>query len=203
MRQIASSEGRSLYHIDTTGLDMLAERARSALAYLGEPPENWVPPREGVDVDVAIIGGGQSGLAVAFALQRAGIRNLAVFDQAPAGREGIWREVARMRNLRSSTLLPGPEQGSAELTFRAWYEAAFGEPAYRELLRCPREIWADYVDWFRETVGIKVEHGSHLTDIAPAEAGLRLSLQTSSGSLAVIARKLVLATGLVRLTLSW
>jgi len=181
---------------DEDRLASLARRARAALAYLGEPPANWVPPREGADLDVAIIGGGQSGTALAFALHRAGIRNLAVYDRAPRGREGVWRDVARMRNLRSSKLLPGPEQGIAELTFQAWYEAAFGEQAYADLLRSPREVWADYVGWFRETVGIAVENGTSLTGIVPVEAGLRLELATPAGARSVVARKLVLATGM-------
>ena len=126
---------RSIYETDELALDTLAQRARQALAYLGEPPENWVPSHASVDHDVAVVGAGQSGLTVAFALRRAGIGNVIVFDQAPAGEEGIWRNIARMRNLRSSKLLPGPEQGLPELTFQAWYEAAFGAASYADLGR--------------------------------------------------------------------
>ena len=47
--------------------------ARDALRLIGPDPQNWVPDRPGIDHNVAIIGGGQSGCAFAFALRRAGI----------------------------------------------------------------------------------------------------------------------------------
>src|SRR5438874_2573109 len=47
--------------------------ARNALRLIGPDPQNWVPDRTGIDHNVAIVGGGQSGCAFAFALRRAGI----------------------------------------------------------------------------------------------------------------------------------
>ena len=48
--------------------------ARTALRLIGPDPANWVPDRQGIDHNVAIIGGGQTGCALAFALRRAGIQ---------------------------------------------------------------------------------------------------------------------------------
>ena len=43
------------------------EGAREALRLMGPDPANWVPDRPGIDHNVAIIGGGQTGCALAFA----------------------------------------------------------------------------------------------------------------------------------------
>ena len=48
--------------------------AREALRLIGPDPQNWVPDRPGIDHNVVIVGGGQSGCAFAFALRRAGHR---------------------------------------------------------------------------------------------------------------------------------
>lgn len=69
------------------GLADLEARLKQDLAWLGLPPRPWMPPtREGV-LDVAIIGGGQAGLAAATALRHAGIAPV-VFDRSPEGFEG-------------------------------------------------------------------------------------------------------------------
>ena len=44
--------------------------ARNALRLAGPDPQNWVPERPGIDHNVTIVGGGQSGSAFAFALRR-------------------------------------------------------------------------------------------------------------------------------------
>ena len=56
--------------------------ARNALRLIGPDPQNWVPDRPGIDHNVMIVGGGQSGCAFAFALRRAGIGKVAVIDMA-------------------------------------------------------------------------------------------------------------------------
>ena len=35
--------------------------AREALRLIGPDPQNWVPEREGIDHNVVVVGGGQSG----------------------------------------------------------------------------------------------------------------------------------------------
>ena len=99
--------------------------AREALRLIGPDPANWVPDRPGpngqiIDHNVAIIGGGQTGCAFAFALRRAGIGKVSVIDAAPdAARAGIWENGARMHVLRTPKTLPGPEYGIGALSFQA------------------------------------------------------------------------------------
>jgi cation diffusion facilitator CzcD-associated flavoprotein CzcO len=138
-----------------------------ALELLGEPVDNWVPPRAGIDHDIVIIGAGQSGLAIAFALKRKGIRNLSLIDAGAAGQEGPWRTPARMLTLRSPKDLVGPELGIAQLTFRAWYQAGFGEAAYRGLGKIPKDTWMDYLNWYRQMIDVDVANRVTLSHIKP------------------------------------
>jgi hypothetical protein len=64
--------------------------ARRTLELLGPAPENWVPDRPGIDHNVFIVGGGQTGCAFAFALRRAGTGRVSVIDAADnAARAGV------------------------------------------------------------------------------------------------------------------
>lgn len=177
-------------------LDALAQAANRDVVLLGDDAPGWVPERPEFDHDVLIVGGGQTGIAVAFALRRAGIARTSVIDAAPAGREGVWRNTARMRTLRSAKTLPGPEVGIAPLSFRAWYEAKFGPAAYEALVRCGREDWADYVEWFRMTVQVPVRNEVRLLRIEPLSEGFRVHLSDHGVETAETARKIVLATGM-------
>jgi glycine/D-amino acid oxidase-like deaminating enzyme len=124
--------------------------ARNALRLIGPDPQNWVPDRPGIDHNVVIVGGGQSGSAFAFALRRAGIGKVSVIDMAEdKARAGVWLNAARMNVLRTPKTLPGPEYGIAALSFQAWYEARHGEAAYTEIERIPRADWAEYLAWYR------------------------------------------------------
>ena len=63
---------------------------------IGPDPANWVPDRPGIDHNVAIVGGGQSGCALAFALRRAGIGKVTILEAAPnEDRAGIWLKKKR------------------------------------------------------------------------------------------------------------
>src|SRR5258706_16333137 len=76
--------------------------AREALRLIGPDPQNWVPERPGIDHNVVIVGGGQSGCAFAFALRRAGIGKVSVIDMADReARAGVWLTAARMNVLRT------------------------------------------------------------------------------------------------------
>src|SRR3954468_15721305 len=118
--------------------------AREALRLLGPDPQNWVPERADpdgrpIDHNVVIVGGGQSGCALAFALRRAGIGRLSVIDMAPdEASAGVWLNAARMNVLRTPKTLPGPELGIPAFGFQAWYEARHGEAAYAAIERIPR-----------------------------------------------------------------
>lgn len=173
-------------------LAALETRLREDLAYLNYPPENWVPPRDGV-ADVAIIGGGMCGLVAWFALQRAGIRDIRIIDRAPEGQEGPWLTYARMETLRSPKQLLGPAYGVPSLTFQAWYRAQFGTKAWEALYRIPRPMWMDYLNWYRRVLGIPVENGVAVAHITPRDDGL-MSLDLEGGG-AILARRVVMATG--------
>jgi cation diffusion facilitator CzcD-associated flavoprotein CzcO len=166
--------------------------ARAALRLIGPDPANWVPDREGIDHNVLIVGGGQTGCAFAFALRRAGIGKVAVIDAAPGPeRAGIWTNGARMNVLRTPKTLPGPELGIAALGFQAWYEARHGEAAYAAFDRAPRDAWVEYLAWYRTFLGIAVRYGTRLLRIEPEKRYFRLHL----GSGVETARKIIVATG--------
>ena len=166
--------------------------ARAALRLIGPDPANWVPDREGIDHNVVIVGGGQTGCAFAFALRRAGIGKVSVIDTAadPA-RAGIWTTGARMHVLRTPKTLAGPELGIAALGFQAWYEARHGEAAYAAFERAPRQAWVDYLAWYRDFLGIPVRYGTRLQRIEPAHGHFRLHLNSGIET----ARKIIIATG--------
>lgn len=177
-------------------LDELARMARRDLRYLGEETPNWVPAKIGTDVDVLIIGGGQSGMAASFLLRRTGIRRIRVVDAAPQGREGVWLTTARMQTLRSSKTLPGPELGIAPLSFRAWYETVRGVAAYDALERCARTDWAAYLSWYRTATDTQVENDTKVVEIIPTDAGFSVQMRRGDSVEIVVARKIVLATGM-------
>ena len=170
--------------------------ARNALRLIGPDPQNWVPDRPGIDHNVMIIGGGQSGCAFAFALRRAGIGKIAVVDMAAdeAG-AGIWLNAARMNVLRTAKTLPGPENGIAALGFQAWYEARHGAAAYAAFERIPREAWAEYLAWYRRFLAIPVRYRTRLHRIEPADRHFRLHLDVDGAPRVETTRKVILATG--------
>src|SRR6202042_2924750 len=103
--------------------------ARDALRLIGPDPANWVPDKPGIDHNVTIVGGGQTGSA--FALRRAGIGKVTVIDAAEdEARAGVWLNAARMNLLRTPKSLPGPELGIPAFAFQSWYEARHGAQAY-------------------------------------------------------------------------
>lgn len=166
----------------------------------GEPPANWVRPT-GTDHDVMVIGGGQAGLGIGFALRRAGIGRFSVIDAAAAGKSGVWTTTARMRTLRTPKAWPEPEFGFPELSFRAWFEQRHGVDGYAALDRIPRTDWARYLEWITATVRVPVRHRARLVEVAPVEDGLaaRLRITGDDGTITEVVettRELVLATGI-------
>ena len=170
--------------------------AREALRLLGADPPNWVPDRPGIDHNVAIIGGGQTGAAQAHALRRAGVGKVTVLDQAAdADQTGIWLNAARMNLLRTPNSLVGPELSVTALGFQAWYEARHGAAAYAALDRIPRLAWAEYVAWFKDFLGIAPRYQTRVDRIEPHGDHFRLHMSTASGPVVETCRKIVLATG--------
>jgi len=157
----------------------------------------WLEPRKGPDgqpaLDVLIVGGGQSGVAVASGLLRAMVTNILVVDRAPRGSAGPWRTYARMRTLRSPKDYTGPDLDLPSLGYQAWHEARYGAASWQGLALIRTEDWAAYLDWVRETTGVPVRDEAEVVDIAPAPGGL-LAATFRDGTIRH-ARKIVLATG--------
>ncbi|MGJ4946787.1 NAD(P)-binding domain-containing protein [Bradyrhizobium sp. HKCCYLS20291] len=176
----------------------LSRRVRRELTYLGYPSREWTCARtlDGVPaVDVLIVGGGQSGLGTAFGLQREQITNIRIIDRNPRGREGPWRRFARMTTLRTPKDVDGIDFGIPSLTARAWYEAQFGRDAWERMQRLPQEVWRDYLDWYRDVLGLNVENEVELMSVEPSGDLLVAHLLRAGRTERVPARKIVLATG--------
>jgi cation diffusion facilitator CzcD-associated flavoprotein CzcO len=173
----------------------LEEQTRRAQRWIGRDPADWVRARSGVDHNVVIVGGGQSGLSIAYGLRRKGVGRIAVIDRAAPGQAGIWRTIARMHQLRTPKTLAGLELGNPALSFRAWYETLNGAAAFDALDRIPRLAWADYLDWFQRATGTEVRHGTRLVEIEPLGDVLRLHLESNGARTVETTRKLVLANG--------
>lgn len=170
--------------------------ARTALRLIGPDPANWVPERPGIDHNVAILGGGQTGCALAFALRRAGIGKVTVLDAAAdEQRAGIWRNAARMNLLRTPKALPGPELGIPALSFQAWYEARHGQQAYTAIDRIKRTDWADYLGWYKRFLGIDPRYATRVARIEPMGDRFHLHLEGPDGTTTETTRKVILATG--------
>ena len=181
-------------------IEVLDGRVRQDLACLNYPPPNWPMPRTGADgrqaLDVLVVGGGQLGQTIAFALIRAGVRNLRVIDRAPQGREGPWATTARMPTLRSPKHLTGPDLGVPSLTFRAWYAARHGQDGWEALYKIGRITWVDYLLWVRERAGLPVENRVALQRLEPAGDLFFATLEHDDGRReGVAARHAVFALG--------
>jgi FAD-dependent urate hydroxylase len=170
--------------------------ATTALRLIGPDPQNWVPDRLGVDHNVVLVGGGQTGSVLAFALRRAGIGKVSVIDAAEdEATAGVWLTAARMNLLRTPKNLAGPELGIPALSFQSWYEARYGEAAYTAIDRIPRLVWAQYLSWYRQFLNIAARYRTRLVRIEPADGCFRLHLEIGGRPVVETARKVVLATG--------
>jgi cation diffusion facilitator CzcD-associated flavoprotein CzcO len=181
------------------GLAELEQRVARDLECLSYPDKPWVPPTTAPDgsnvLDCAVIGGGQFGVAIAFGLRREKVGNVTVFDSNPAGLEGPWMTFARMNMLRTPKDLTGPDLGIGSLTFRAWYEAQYGQDGWARLNRIPPAQWMDYLRWYRSTLKLDVRNETPLRKIEPV--GNALFRLTFGGATETVryARTIVLATG--------
>ncbi len=183
------------------GLDWLAaqvERERELFAHVYKP---WVPPRTGPGgahvYDVVIVGAGMYGMAAAFGLQQAQVDNILLIDRAEAGAEGPWLTFARMRTLRTPKQLTGIEFGIPSVSVRSWWEAQYGERAWQDLDRIPRTDWMRYLNWYRAVLGLPVQNGVSLEAIEDAGDMARLRVTRNGEPDTVLARHVVLATGLL------
>jgi cation diffusion facilitator CzcD-associated flavoprotein CzcO len=148
--------------------------------------------------DVVIIGAGQGGLAAAFGLLRERVRNILVVDENPLDRAGPWLNFARMKTLRTPKYVTGPDLGNPNLTPRAWYEAEHGEGSFDALGLIPKETWAEYLAWYRQTLEIPVRAETRVECLSyeDHEHAFRLACESANGAEALYARRVVLSTGI-------
>ncbi|MCE5293837.1 MAG: NAD(P)-binding domain-containing protein, partial [Chlamydiales bacterium] len=169
----------------------LEKKVRKDLELMNLPAASWRLEDDDI-CDVAVIGAGQAGIAIAHALQLEGIHNVRVFDSAKDGEEGPWLTTARMRTLRSGKQLRGPAN-LPHLTFQAWCEAKYGPEKWEAVGRIPTNAWGKYLQWLKKTTGVAVYNGWKLQNIVPNEDQ---TLQLHFANEQVIhCRKVVLATG--------
>jgi FAD-dependent urate hydroxylase len=178
----------------------LAARVHADLKRIAHPGQPWLTPLVAPDgraaLDVLIVGGGQSGLATAFALRRSQVTNVLVVDKAVKGQEGPWLTYARMPTLRSPKDYTGPDLDIPCLTYQSWHEAKFGEASWRGLELIRREDWANYLLWYRNVLDLPVRNRCEVFDIAPAANNLlAATIRSAEGEETLHARKIVLATG--------
>ena len=180
-------------------LEALNEQVKKDLSYLSFGGSSWVRPLQHPDghvYDVVIIGGGQSGLAAAFGLMRDRVTNILVLDENCEGFEGPWETYARMVTLRTPKHLTSIDLGIPSLTFRSWWEAQFGEKSWEAIDKIPRGDWMNYLRWYREVLGLPVRNEVKLNLLEPVEAGIyKLHLNNPETS-TLLARKVILATGI-------
>jgi FAD-dependent urate hydroxylase len=184
----------------SSALVALAEKVRDDLSRTSHPSAPWLDPRPGPDgrpaLDVLIVGAGQSGLATGFGLMRSQVTNILSIDRMEEGKEGPWLSYARMPALRSPKEFTGPDLDIPSLTYQSWHEARFGKEDWQSLDLIPRELWAKYLLWFRNAVGLTVRNGCELMEIAPAADRLLAATVTCGDAVETLyARKIVLATG--------
>lgn len=184
-----------------SSLAALQARYQRDLQLLALPGKTWTPAliHEGQPVlDVAVVGGGMGGLALTTALTHLGLR-VQIFDQNPPGYEGPWATTARMETLRSPKELTGPALGFSSLTFRAWFEAQWGDAAWAELDKIPRLQWMEYLRWYRETTGVVLHNQQRVVAVRPRADQLAqldlIDIRDGERAYSVLARHVVLATG--------
>lgn len=179
----------------------LERRLRYELEALSYPGETWTDryaaPEIARALDVLIVGAGQAGLALSFALRREMVTDVRLVDAAAEGQEGVWPTFARMPSLRTPKYLTGPDYGFPSLTFRAWYDARGLHPTWDALDRIPTGLWGDYLGWYRRVLDIPVENETSLVAVRPAQNDLVAAILEKGGKRTeVTCRKVVLATGM-------
>ncbi|MDC0611663.1 NAD(P)/FAD-dependent oxidoreductase [Vibrio sp.] len=181
------------------GITTLNQRVAKDLTLLELPSKSWVEPtyyQEQRVWDVLFVGAGMCGLAAAAKLKFAGVDNIVLYDRATQGLEGPWETFARMETLRSPKTLAGPCLGIPSLTFRAWYEAQWGEEGFDELTLAPKGVWMDYLRWYRDVLSLPVVNETRIVEVQDVGNDLvAVKIEDQSGQRTEYCRHLVLATG--------
>jgi|SRR6185312_13188255 len=176
-------------------LNALSVQARDDIRILEFPKKQLPFQRRSGVLEVAIVGGGQTGLCVSFGLMRHGLHNTKIFDQNPKGRQGPWRTYARnhlLRTRKDST--GGLDWGIPSLHFIRWSQARYGAEYYESIQKIPRSVWADYLEWYVQTVDLPTAYETAVRDIRWVEDECLFELETSTG--VVKAEFVVVCTGI-------
>jgi len=182
-------------------VEALNKQVERDLSYLAFGREGWVQPVQhpkGHVYDAVIVGGGQSGLGIAFGLLRERISNILIIDENKEGYEGPWVTYARMMTLRTPKHLTSIDLGVPSLTFRSWWEAQFGPESWEAIDKIPRSDWMNYLRWYRKVLQLPVINEVKLQLIDPIEEDIhQLHIEGAGApSDTILARKVILATGI-------
>ncbi len=183
---------------DEAATAALAKEARADLGAMAHPNRSWVAASTDGDadiIDVAIVGGGQTGVITAASLARESVTRLRVLDRAGPGSEGPWTTFARMAELRTPKQLVGADFGIPSLSTQRWYEAAFGPGSWDSIERVPTKAWRAYLDWYADTVGVTIENDAVVQNIAPSTGSPEGTVSVFTNREEIRARVVVLATG--------
>jgi FAD-dependent urate hydroxylase len=182
-------------------LDLLQSQVEKELTLLDYPRRPWTIIKKRADgeliYDAVIIGGGQTGLALAFALRKEKINNVILFDENDEGLEGPWLTYGRMPNLRSPKHVIGPDCNVPSLTCQSWCEAKYGAETWASFANVPRKMWAEYLRWFRQTLKLPVVNNTKVGAISwdAENKCFILPVNTKGEEKTVYSRKIILATG--------
>lgn len=182
----------------TPELQTLQDQVHHDLDCIYYPEDPFIPCNCEEDdqvLDVAIVGGGQCGMAAAFALMKLGVMHIKILDASLAGKEGCWLSYARMNMLRTGKYDMGPAHSVPCLTFRHWYEAQYGAESFYQLSGVPTAMWMDYLCWYRQVLDLPIENSVKVISVEPEGDRFRLLCECNGASKAFLARKVVLATG--------
>ena len=174
----------------TANLEELNKRVDWELDHIGYP-DDWATEKKDF-LQVAVIGAGMAGIATGYGLFRAGIHNIAIFDENSEDQEGPWLTYAKMPHLRSPKEATGPTLFTPSLTFQAWYEAMYGCEAWEQLIKAPSQDFGNYLNWLKKVLKLPISNNSKLKEIVPQENG---TFELIFDEFSVYAQKVVLATG--------
>ncbi|MDQ8023576.1 MAG: NAD(P)/FAD-dependent oxidoreductase [Moraxellaceae bacterium] len=183
-------------------LEELEQAVARELSLGAFPAKSWVLPKTAPDgssaLDVLIVGGGQSGLGLAFALAQQRVTNVLVIDENPHGLEGPWGSYARMRTLRTKKDVGGIEFGIPSLSVQAWVEAQDGPAAWAGMNKLPTLLWHRYLQWYRKVLDLPVRNACRMTGFHyDTASGLMAVTVEEAGQMRTLwCRKLVLASGI-------
>lgn len=204
MDQMPMPKNKALLPDAKERLSQLAERIHEDIRTTSHHAD-WIPRfSNGPVLDVLIIGAGQAGLGVAFALQRERIDQVLVVDQGDDPyRVGPWKRYARMHTLRSPKRMKGIEIDVPSLHIQRWFEACYGKDAWLHTDLVPRMDWNDYLVFYRWVTNIDVRFRTRVIAVhrpIDAEGPFEVDMCESGNEHhqhKLYARRIVFALGLI------